>query len=272
LDACYYARIHAIQQGARAKGLAGRPRWPAIVLRTPKGWTGPKEVGGLAIEGTSALRQGVSGGHSGPRLCAQPAAWWGAGRGRGHVRGHRRSRDGAMAGRSAGGAANSDVPPAAGAFRAHQVPLPDARLDPVQREMLEVWMKSYRPDEVFDESGRLRGSSRRRATAAWAPIPTRMGAGSSWISICPTSAHTASRWSGPLPSATGQNTLKLARAAFRAKMSRSIMPSRRVDSIVRSVQHRASPSKTLSRRFEVISSCPRGTRSPRVRGRHGPAR
>ncbi len=56
LDACY-DRIRAIQQGARANGVSGRPTWPAIVLRTPKGWTGPKEVDGKPMEGTFRSHQ-----------------------------------------------------------------------------------------------------------------------------------------------------------------------------------------------------------------------
>jgi xylulose-5-phosphate/fructose-6-phosphate phosphoketolase len=56
LDRCY-RRIRAIQAEARTTGVAGRPRWPAIVLRTPKGWTGPKEVDGLPVEGTFRSHQ-----------------------------------------------------------------------------------------------------------------------------------------------------------------------------------------------------------------------
>jgi xylulose-5-phosphate/fructose-6-phosphate phosphoketolase len=56
LDACYGA-IRDIQQRARANDLAGRPVWPMIVLRTPKGWTGPAEVNGLPIEGTFRAHQ-----------------------------------------------------------------------------------------------------------------------------------------------------------------------------------------------------------------------
>ena len=56
LDRCY-RRIRAIQTEARATGVAGRPRWPAIVLRTPKGWTGPREVDGLPVEGTFRSHQ-----------------------------------------------------------------------------------------------------------------------------------------------------------------------------------------------------------------------
>jgi len=56
LDECY-AAIRAIQADARANGFTGRPRWPAIVLRTPKGWTGPAEVDGLPVEGTFRAHQ-----------------------------------------------------------------------------------------------------------------------------------------------------------------------------------------------------------------------
>ena len=56
LETCY-DQIRAIQQGARANGVLGRPRWPAIVLRTPKGWTGPKVVDGLPVEGTFRSHQ-----------------------------------------------------------------------------------------------------------------------------------------------------------------------------------------------------------------------
>ena len=91
LDECY-AEIRAIQQEARANGVATRPQWPAIVLRSPKGWTGPKEVDGKPVEGT---------------------------------------------------------------FRAHQVPLEAVRTDPAQLQMLETWMKSYAPQELFDAQGAL---------------------------------------------------------------------------------------------------------------------
>src|SRR5467141_1388816 len=92
LDGCL-AEITRIQKEARAKGFRGRPRWPMIVLRSPKGWTGPKVVDGEEIEGT---------------------------------------------------------------FRAHQVPLAELAEKPEHLEMLEAWMKSYRPEELFDDSGRLR--------------------------------------------------------------------------------------------------------------------
>ncbi len=85
--------IRRIQSEARANGFKRRPNWPAIVLQTPKGWTGPKVVDGLKIEGT---------------------------------------------------------------FRAHQVPLAEVRTNPEHLKMLEQWMRSYRPEELFDQSGRLR--------------------------------------------------------------------------------------------------------------------
>jgi xylulose-5-phosphate/fructose-6-phosphate phosphoketolase len=91
LDTCH-AKIRAIQQAARGGSLAGQPRWPAIILRTPKGWTGPKELGGLPVEGT---------------------------------------------------------------FRAHQIPLPDVKTKPEQLAMLDAWMRSYEPEELFDHDGRL---------------------------------------------------------------------------------------------------------------------
>jgi xylulose-5-phosphate/fructose-6-phosphate phosphoketolase len=91
LDVCY-ERIRAIQHYAKQYGVTERPRWPAIVLRTPKGWTGPKVVGGHPVEGT---------------------------------------------------------------FRAHQVPLADARNNPEQFAQLDEWMRSYRPEELFDAEGRF---------------------------------------------------------------------------------------------------------------------
>jgi xylulose-5-phosphate/fructose-6-phosphate phosphoketolase len=87
--------IAAIQDAARSGGRS-RLRWPAIVLRTPKGWTGPARVDGVPVEGT---------------------------------------------------------------FRAHQVPLAGVRENPEHLAMLEDWMRSYRPDEHFDEQGRLRGAA-----------------------------------------------------------------------------------------------------------------
>jgi xylulose-5-phosphate/fructose-6-phosphate phosphoketolase len=86
-----YADIRRFQSDARDGGSTERPRWPAIVLRTPKGWTGPKIVDGLPVEGT---------------------------------------------------------------WRAHQVPLAGTRENPEHLAQLEQWLKSYRPDELFDEDGR----------------------------------------------------------------------------------------------------------------------
>jgi xylulose-5-phosphate/fructose-6-phosphate phosphoketolase len=88
------AEIRSIQREARANGgVKTRPRWPMIVLDTPKGWTGPKVVDGLPVEGT---------------------------------------------------------------FRAHQVPLDDPRSKPEHLAQLEKWLRSYRPEELFDTGGRLK--------------------------------------------------------------------------------------------------------------------
>ena len=87
------AEIQTIQREARENGFKQRPRWPMIVLRTPKGWTGPKVVDGKQVEGT---------------------------------------------------------------FRAHQVPLSQLAEKPEHLRMLEDWMKSYHPEELFDENGRLK--------------------------------------------------------------------------------------------------------------------
>jgi xylulose-5-phosphate/fructose-6-phosphate phosphoketolase len=103
--------IRRIQAAARRRGAARavRPRWPMIVLRTPKGWTGPKTVDGKRVEGT---------------------------------------------------------------FRSHQVPLDGLHDNPAHLRLLERWMKSYRPGELFDAAGRLRPE-----IAALAPMGARrMGA------------------------------------------------------------------------------------------------
>jgi xylulose-5-phosphate/fructose-6-phosphate phosphoketolase len=91
LDACH-AEIRAIQQQARESGEATRAHWPMIVLRTPKGWTGPDEVDGKKVEG-----------------------FW----------------------------------------RAHQVPLSGMHDNPAHLKQLEDWMRSYKPEELFDAQGRL---------------------------------------------------------------------------------------------------------------------
>ena len=85
--------IQRIKADARQNGFTERPRWPMIVLRTPKGWTCPKEIDGKRTEG-----------------------YW----------------------------------------RAHQVPMGEMHNNPVHVRILEDWMKSYRPSELFDENGRLR--------------------------------------------------------------------------------------------------------------------
>jgi xylulose-5-phosphate/fructose-6-phosphate phosphoketolase len=85
------AEIKEIQAEARTNGYTERPRWPMIVFRTPKGWTGPKEVDGKPVEGT---------------------------------------------------------------FRSHQVPMGDMDR-PEHIKILERWMKSYRPEELFDAEGKL---------------------------------------------------------------------------------------------------------------------
>ncbi len=91
LDQCV-GEIRRIQQEARETGTATRPRWPMIVLRSPKGWTGPAEVDGHKV---------------------------------------------------------------AGFFRAHQVPLAGVHENPAHLKQLEDWLRSYKPEELFDESGRL---------------------------------------------------------------------------------------------------------------------
>ncbi|HSF38550.1 MAG TPA: phosphoketolase family protein, partial [Thermoanaerobaculia bacterium] len=87
------ADIRRIREDARQNGFRERPRWPMIVLKSPKGWTGPKVVDGKPVEGT---------------------------------------------------------------WRAHQVPLAEMSKVPEHVQMLEEWMKSYRPEELFDENGGLR--------------------------------------------------------------------------------------------------------------------
>jgi len=84
--------IRVMQETARTAGRAFRPRWPLVVLISPKGWTGPRIIDGKRVEGT---------------------------------------------------------------FRAHQVPLSDPRSNPEHLQMLDAWMKSYRPDELFDTRGAL---------------------------------------------------------------------------------------------------------------------
>jgi len=84
--------IKAIQDEVRTSGVSKRPRWPMIILRTPKGWTGPKEVDGLKTEDS---------------------------------------------------------------WRSHQVPFAEMAEKPDHVKLLEKWMKSYKPEELFDENGKL---------------------------------------------------------------------------------------------------------------------
>jgi xylulose-5-phosphate/fructose-6-phosphate phosphoketolase len=85
--------IRAIQRSARERGQVSRPRWPALVLITPKGWTGPDEVDGKKTEGS---------------------------------------------------------------WRSHQVPLANLATNPQHLRQLEAWLRSYRPEELFDDAGQLR--------------------------------------------------------------------------------------------------------------------
>ena len=85
------SEILEIQTAARLHGASDRPSWPMLILRTPKGWTGPRVVDGLQVEGT---------------------------------------------------------------FRAHQLPLTEVRTNPGHLAKLEAWLRSYRPEELFDGSGR----------------------------------------------------------------------------------------------------------------------
>ena len=87
------AEIRAIQERARRQEKVERPRWPLLILRTPKGWTGPKEVDGKPVEGT---------------------------------------------------------------WRAHQVPISDVTENPDHLEILENWLRSYKPETLFDKDGHFR--------------------------------------------------------------------------------------------------------------------
>jgi xylulose-5-phosphate/fructose-6-phosphate phosphoketolase len=88
-----YEQIRTIQSAARRSTDAPRPVWPMIVLRTPKGWTGPKTLDGKAVEGTS---------------------------------------------------------------RSHQIPIDDPETNPAHLRLVESWLRSYRPEELFDEHGTVR--------------------------------------------------------------------------------------------------------------------
>jgi xylulose-5-phosphate/fructose-6-phosphate phosphoketolase len=86
-----YGEIRELQEAARGEARPERPRWPMLIVRSPKGWTGPKEVGGVKVEGT---------------------------------------------------------------WRAHQVPAMQAKSNPEHLKALEEWLRSYRPEELFDDNGR----------------------------------------------------------------------------------------------------------------------
>ncbi len=88
-----FAKIKSIREDAEKNGFSKKPRWPMVILRSPKGWTGPGMVDGIQIEGT---------------------------------------------------------------FRAHQVPLAQLAEKPEHITMLEQWMKSYKPEELFDQNGTFR--------------------------------------------------------------------------------------------------------------------
>ncbi len=98
-------QIQTIQTHARLNGSAARPRWPMIILNSPKGWTGPKQVDGIQIEGT---------------------------------------------------------------FRSHQIPISDPATHPGHLQLLEDWLRSYRPEELFNPQGRLLAE-----LAELAPLGTR---------------------------------------------------------------------------------------------------
>ncbi len=87
------AEIREIQRAARSGADTARPRWPMIILRSPKGWTGPREIGGKPVEGN---------------------------------------------------------------WRSHQVPMSEVRTNPANLAILDAWLRSYRPEELFDDNGALR--------------------------------------------------------------------------------------------------------------------
>src|SRR5271157_4765487 len=94
--------IRRIQKEARATGIAGRPRWPMIVLRSPKGWTAPGTLDGHKLEGS---------------------------------------------------------------WRAHQVPIMNVKKNPEHMQLLETWMRGYKPEELFDQAGKLRAEFKEIAPA-----------------------------------------------------------------------------------------------------------
>ena len=118
--------IATIQRDVRQGTGPGRPAWPMIVLRTPKGWTGPKQVDGLPVEGT---------------------------------------------------------------WRAHQVPLAETRTNPSHRAQLEQWMRSYRPEELFDATGQLIPELQALAPAGSRPDERQPALATSVSPVPPNSAN-----------------------------------------------------------------------------------
>ncbi|MHA7268780.1 phosphoketolase family protein [Arthrobacter sp. HLT1-20] len=115
-----HARILEIQQQSRQHGASTPAAWPAIILRTPKGWTGPDSVDGVAVAGT---------------------------------------------------------------FRSHQVPLAGVRENPAHLAQLEAWLRSYKPETLFDAQGRLAPE-----LSALAPDPDRCMGANPWANGGPDSA------------------------------------------------------------------------------------
>ena len=140
--------IKAVQEQARSSGEAFRPRWPMIVLRSPKGWTGPDEIDGKKLEN-----------------------FW----------------------------------------RSHQVPVADVKTNESHLRLLEDWMKSYRPWELFDENGAVQEHIRALApqgNGGWAATPTPTAARCGGTCSSPPLRTTPltcaapgfSKWRTPIPS------------------------------------------------------------------------
>ena len=159
-----------------------RPRWPMIVLRTPKGWTGPKEVDGKPIEGT---------------------------------------------------------------WRSHQVPLADVRDNPEHLRLLEEWLRSYRPEELFDDERRARrrelARARRRGRAPHEREPARQRRrAAARPRRCPTSATT--------PSTVDEPGTTLERGDARARR----VPARRDRARTRTTFRLFGPDETASNRLGAV--------------------
>ena len=112
--------IRKVQDEARRTGRAFRPRWPMVILRSPKGWTAPREVDGHYLEG-----------------------FW----------------------------------------RAHQIPLPDIATNPGQLQLLETWMRSYKPEELFDDEGRA--AARVEGPGPCGKPPDERKPGRQWRPVAP---------------------------------------------------------------------------------------